>query len=116
MAIEVTEKDKAKTEEVLKPKRVLNVRNVTTIPNSIAEHNIYTYSTDCDDTADIKAPGFFNPATGFLTVGDIVRVFQFEKKKLVKFYEFVVMEIDHNNNKVKTAIITEKNLEKCIIE
>ena len=96
-------------------KRVINAVHVTTIPNSINEHNIYTYSTHVDTTQDIKRSGFFDPAFSFLTVGDILRVFQFEKKDLKKMYEFVVMSIDKDNRKVRVAIIAEHNLENKII-
>lgn len=103
-------------ESVATVARVANIARMTTIPNSINQHNIYTYSTDVDTTQDIKRPGFFNAAFSFLTVGDIVRVFQADSNGLNKFYEFIVMSIDKNNRKVKVAIVSEHNLQNKIIE
>ena len=98
-----------------KAQNVLNISNVSTIANSNADHSIYTYSTNVDTNEDLKRPGFFNPAFSFLTMGDTVRVFQFESKKLIKYYEFIVMSVDLDNRIVKAAIVTEKNLEKAVI-
>ena len=69
----------AKPETVAEVKTVLNIRNVTTIPNSISEFNIYTYKAESDTTASIKNPGFFNPGHSIFEVGDVIRVFQLER-------------------------------------
>ena len=97
-------------------KTVLNIRNVTTIPNSISEFNIYTYKAEIDTTTNIKRPGFFNPGYSIFEVGDVIRVFQLEKDKtLSKYYEFMVMKVDKTIKEVVVTILNEKNLEKNII-
>lgn len=106
----------AKPETVAEVKTVLNIRNVTTIPNSISEFNIYTYKADNDTTASIKNPGFFNPGYSIFEVGDLIRVFQFERdKSLSKYYEFMVIKTDKTLRTVTVSILNEKNLEKNII-
>ena len=93
-------------------KKIINAKMVTVIPNSRAEHNIYTYSTKVDAHFDIKDPEFFHPVYTFAQVGDIFRVFRFEKDELINYYEFIIMNVDKINKKVKTAILVEKNLKK----
>ena len=106
----------AKPETVAEVKTVLNIRNVTTIPNSISEFNIYTYKAENDTTASIKNPGFFNPGHGIFEAGDLIRVFQLERdKSLSKYYEFMVVKTDKVLKTVTVSILNEKNLEKNII-
>ena len=64
-----------------KSKKIINAKNITVIPNSRKEHCIYTYSTSVDTHFDIKDPDFFNPTYTFIEVGDIIRVFRYEKKE-----------------------------------
>ena len=95
--------------------KVLNPAMITTIPNSRAEHCVYTYRTDVDKHFDIKRPGFFNPAYTFLTVGDIIRVFRFEQSVLIMYYEFVATKIDKITKQVEVALLFEKNVQNNII-
>lgn len=101
--------------EVSRPMRVLNVKEMTTIPNSCAKHSIYTYSTKVDEVGDLKRKGFFNPAYSFLSDGDTVRVFEYQMGKLYKYYEFIVMAVDKINKTVTVAIVNERVLEKVVI-
>lgn len=95
--------------------KIVNAKNMTVIPNSRAEHSIYTYSTSVDTHFDIKAPGFFNPTYTFATAGDIFRVFRFEKQELCNYYEFVVTSVDKIVKEVKVAVLVEKNVKNSII-
>lgn len=94
-------------------KKIINAKLVTVIPNSRAEHNIYTYSTKVDTHFDIKDPVFFYPTYTFATVGDIFRVFRFEKEELINYYEFIVTNVDKMEKTVKTVVLVEKNLQKA---
>lgn len=94
-------------------KKVINIATLTIIPNSQAEHSIYTYSTKIDTHFDIKDPDFFNPGYTCLRVGDVVRVFRFEKEELISYYEFIVSFVDKINKKVKAVAIVEKNIKKA---
>lgn len=104
------------TEQEHKTQLVANIKQFSTIANSCSDCNIYTYGANIESNDDLKRPGFFNPAVSFLAVGDVVRVFKYEKKELVKYYEFVVVKIDEPNKVVTVAIIKENNLAKVTIE
>lgn len=95
--------------------KIVNAKNMTVIPNSRAEHSIYTYSTNVDTHFDIKAPGFFNPTYTFATVGDTFRVFRFEQGELINYYEFIVVDVDRILKTVKVAVVVEKNLKNSVI-
>lgn len=95
-------------------KKVININRMTIIPNSQAEFSIYTYKADIETHFDLKDEDFFNPAYTVLRVGDMVRVFRFEKGSLTNFYEFIVTEVDKTIKKVKVFSLTEKNLVKKI--
>lgn len=94
-------------------KKLINAKLITVIPNSRAEHCIYTYSTNVDSHFDIKDADFFNPCYTFAQVGDIFRIFRFEHGELCTYYEFVVMKADKINKQVKMATLFEKNLQKA---
>jgi hypothetical protein len=94
-------------------KKIINAKLVTVIPNSRAEHSIYTYSTKADTHFDIKDEEFFNPLYTFIMVGDMIRVFRFEGETLVTYYEFIVTEVDKIAKKVTAVTILEKNLQKA---
>ena len=94
-------------------KKIINAKAITVIPNSRREHCIYTYSTDVDTHFDIKDPAFFNPTYTFATVGDVFRVFRFERKELVAYYEFIVTFVDTITKEVKVVTLVEKNLKKA---
>ena len=93
-------------------KKIINAKMITVIPNSRAEHCIYTYSTKVDKHFDIKDPEFFYPTYTFALVGDIFRVFRFEQETLCNYYEFIVTEVDKINKTVKVTTLFEKNLTK----
>lgn len=93
-------------------KKVININRLTIIPNSHAEFSIYSYKADIETYFDIKDEMFFNPAHTCLAVGDLVRVFRYEKKELVGYYEFIVTAVDKINKQVKTVLIFEKKLVK----
>lgn len=93
--------------------KIINAKMVTVIPNSRAEHCIYTYSTNVDTHFDIKDPAYFNPLYTFLAVGDTLRIFRFEKEDLVAYYEFICVEVDKLAKTVKMVSIFEKNLQKA---
>lgn len=109
MATQVVEEKRA----LVHSKKIINAKAMTIIPNSRNEHNIYTYSTDVDTYFDIKDPEFFNPIYTFALVGDIIRIFRFEQKTLVSYYEFIVTEVDKLTKKVKTVALSEKNIQKA---
>ena len=111
---ELTEEETVDT-PVAGSQRVLNIKHLTTIPNSTAQHSIFTYTTSIDTVSDIKRKGFFDPAYSFIGVGDTIRVFQYSCQQLVKYYEFIVMDVDKLNRLVKVAITAERSLEKLII-
>lgn len=92
--------------------KIINAKLVTVIPNSRAEHNIYTYSTKVDTHFDIKSDEFFNPVYTFATVGDIFRIFRWEYDKIVMYYEFLIMNVDKIEKKVQTVLLTEKSFKK----
>ena len=93
-------------------KKIINAKLITIIPNSRAEHSIYTYSTNVDTHFDIKDPDFFNPTYTFAKVGDIIRVFRFEGNTLMNYYEFIITEVDTLLKKVKAVVLFDKNLQK----
>ena len=93
-------------------KKIINAKLVTVIPNSRAEHSIYTYSTKVDTHFDIKDEEFFNPLYTFIMVGDMLRIFRFESETLVTYYEFIIIEVDKIAKKVTAVSILEKNLRK----
>ena len=93
-------------------KKIINAKLITVIPNSRAEHSIYTYSTNVDTHFDIKDPDFFNPTYTFAKVGDIIRIFRFEGNTLMNYYEFIITEVDTILKKVKAVILFDKNLQK----
>lgn len=93
-------------------KKVINAKMITIIPNSRAEHSIYTYSTNVDTHFDIKDPDFFNPTYTFIQVGDMIRIFRFEGNTLVGYYEFIILEVDKILKTVKAVAILDKNLQK----
>ena len=93
-------------------KKIINAKLITIIPNSRAEHSIYTYSTNVDTHFDIKDPDFFNPTYTFAKVGDIIRIFRFEGNTLMNYYEFVITEVDTITKKVKAVLLFDKNLQK----
>lgn len=93
-------------------KKIINAKVITVIPNSRAEHSIYTYSTDIDTHFDIKDEDFFNPLYTFIMVGDMIRIFRFENSKLVTYYEFIITNVDKVTKKVTAVSILEKNLQK----
>lgn len=104
------------TEEVKEAEAVVNIKNFTTIPNSIAEFCIYTYKAEHETHTQILRPGFFNPAFSFLNKGDVIRVFKFGiDKKLTHLLEFVVMDTDKINKIVTVAILSNNNLEKKVL-
>jgi len=96
----------------LASKKIINAKMVTVIANSRAEHCIYTYSTNADTYFDIKDPAFFNPLYTFVLVGDIIRIFQYEENKLVRYIEYVFTEVDKIAKTVKAVLLFEKNLTK----
>lgn len=96
-------------------KKIINAKLVTVIADSRAGHSIYTYSTKVDTHFDIKDPGFFNPVYTFAMVGDMFRVFRFDNKDLINYYEFIVVEVDKIAKKVKMALINEVNVQNKII-
>lgn len=84
---------------------VANIKNFTTIPNSIAEFCIYTYKAEYETCDQISRNGFFNSAYSFLNVGDTIRVFRFdESKKLSHILEYVVVDVDKITKQV--SVIT----------
>ncbi len=93
-------------------KKIINAKLITIIPNSRAEHSIYTYSTNVDTHFDIKDPDFFNPTYTFAKVGDVIRIFRFEGNTLMAYYEFIITEVDSLLKKVKAVAIVDKNLQK----
>ena len=93
-------------------KKVINAKLITIIPNSRAEHSIYTYSTNVDTHFDIKDPDFFNPTYTFAKVGDMIRIFRFEGNALINYYEFIVLEVDKILKTVKAVAIVDRNLQK----
>lgn len=93
-------------------KKVINAKLITIIPNSRAEHSIYTYSTNVDTHFDIKDPDFFNPTYTFAKVGDMIRIFRFEGNTLINYYEFIVLEVDKILKTVKAVAIVDRNLQK----
>ena len=94
-------------------KKIINAKLVTVIPNSRAEHCIYTYSTKADSHFDIKDKDFFNPLYTFITVGDILRIFRFEGETLVTYYEFIITNVDKIAKTVTAVSLFEKNLQKA---
>ena len=92
--------------------KIINAKNITIIPNSRAEHSIYTYSTRVDTHFDIKDASFFNPIYTFAMVGDIIRVFRYNQDELAMYYEFIVTKVDKICKKVEVVALTEKNLKK----
>ena len=93
-------------------KKIINAKLVTVIPNSRAEHSIYTYSTNVDTHFDIKDGDFFNPLYTFIMVGDMLRIFRFESDTLTTYYEFIITDVDKIAKKVTAVSILEKNLQK----
>ena len=93
-------------------KKIINAKLVTVIPNSRAEHSIYTYSTNVDTHFDIKDGDFFNPLYTFIMVGDMLRIFRFEGETLMTYYEFIITDVDKIAKKVTAVSILEKNLQK----
>lgn len=93
-------------------KKIINAKLITVIPNSRAEHSIYTYSTNIDTHFDIKDKDFFNPTYTFAKVGDMIRVFRFEGTTLMNYYEFIILEVDKIAKTVKAVAIVDKNLQK----
>ena len=94
-------------------KKIINIAYLTIIPNSQAEHSIYTYAAKIETHFDIKDPMFFNPGYTCLKVGDIVRIFRYEKEEIVNYYEFLVTKVDKINKKVQTVLLLEKNIKKA---
>lgn len=95
--------------------KLINAKNVTIIPNSRAEHCIYTYSTHVDSHFDIKNPDFYHPLYTFVQSGDILRIFRYDQEKLVQYYEIMILEVDKINKKVTAAMLLEKSVTKGII-
>lgn len=93
-------------------KKIINAKLVTVIPNSRAEHSIYTYSTNIDTHFDIKDENFFNPLYTFIMVGDMLRIFRFEGTTLATYYEFIITEVDKIAKTVTAVSLLEKNLKK----
>jgi hypothetical protein len=95
---------------------VANIKNFTTIPNSVAEFCIYTYKAEHETYTQVMRPGFFNSAFSFLNVGDTIRVFRFDvDKKLTHLLEFIVMDVDKIGKTVTVATLTNNNLEKKVL-
>lgn len=94
-------------------KKIINAKVVTVIPNSRAEHSIYTYSTNTDTHFDIKDEDFFNPLYTFIMVGDMLRIFRFENNTLMTYYEFIITDVDKIAKKVTAVPLIEKNLKKA---
>lgn len=92
--------------------KIINAKLITVIPNSRAEHSIYTYSTNVDTHFDIKDANFFNPTYTFAKVGDMIRVFRFEGEALIGYYEFIILEVDKIAKTVKAVAIVDRNLQK----
>lgn len=93
-------------------KKVININRMTIIPNSQAEFCIYSYRAEVETHFDLKDEAFFNPAYTCLRIGDIVRIFRFEKQILANYYEFIVTNVDKINKKVETITLVEKNIKK----
>lgn len=93
-------------------KKVVNINKMTIISNSQAEFCIYSYKAEIETHFDIKDPIFFNPAVTVLRVGDIIRVFKYDKKDLTNYYEFIVTVVDKLHKEVKVVSLVEKNLVK----
>jgi hypothetical protein len=91
-------------------KKVMNVATLTIIPNSRAEHSVYTYSTKVDTYFDIKDPDFFNPGYTCLAVGDIIRIFKFDQEELTNYLEFIVTKVDKLLKTVSATVLFEKTL------
>lgn len=94
-------------------KKVINVAYLTIIPNSQAEHSIYTYAAKIETHFDIKDPTFFNPGWTCFKQGDVVRIFRYEKNEIVNYYEFLITNVDKLNKKVQTVVLVEKNIKKA---
>ena len=94
-------------------KKIINIAYLTIIPNSQAEHSIYTYAAKVETHFDIKDPDFFNPAYTCLKQGDVVRIFRYEKTDIVNYYEFLITKVDKIAKKVQAVILTEKNIKKA---
>lgn len=107
--ITVVEEERALTAST----KIINAKLVTVIPNSRAEHSIYTYSTNIDTHFDIKDENFFNPLYTFIMVGDMLRIFRYEGDKLVTYYEFIITDVDKIAKTVTATSILEKNLQKA---
>lgn len=90
---------------------IANPKNFSTIPNSNSEFCVYTYKAEYETYNQVVRPGFFNSASGFLNVGDTIRVFRFDlEKHLTHYLEFVVMDVDKINKTVVLAMLTQANL------
>lgn len=100
--------------KALRGTKLINAKLVTVIPNSRAEHNIYTYSTKVDTHFDIRGDEFFNPVYTFATVGDMFRIFRFEQNDLAMYYEFLITNVDKLEKKVQTVVLTEKSIKKLV--
>ena len=93
-------------------KKIINAKLITVIPNSRAEHCIYTYSTHADSHFDIKDADFFNPLYTFIVVGDMLRIFRYDGDKLATYYEYIITDVDKIAKTVKGTLLFEKNLTK----
>ena len=90
---------------------IANPKNFSTIPNSNSEFCVYTYKAEYETYNQIVRPGFFNSASGFLNVGDTIRVFRYDlEKKLTHYLEFVVMDVDKINKTLVLAMLSQHNL------
>ena len=93
--------------------KLINAKLISTIPSTSADHCIYNYGTKADSHFDIKNPKFFHPLYTFFKVGDMLRVFRYEKDELVCYYEFICTGVDKIEKTVNMVSILEKNLQKA---
>lgn len=96
---------------------IANPKNFSTIPNSNSEFCIYTYKADYETYKQVLRKGFFNSASGFLNVGDTIRLFRFDlNKNLTNYIEFLVADVDKINKVVTVATISQHNIENKLVK
>jgi hypothetical protein len=93
--------------------KLINAKLISTIPSTSADHCIYNYGTKVDSHFDIKDPKFFHPLYTFIRVGDMLRIFRYEKEELICYYEFICTAVDKIEKTVQMVSIVEKNVQKA---
>ena len=113
---QAVEKEVVIEEPVSTCTKLINAKLITVIPNSRAEHSVYTYHTEVDAHSDIMSADFYHPLYTFVKSGDILRIFKYDDKKELKtYYELIVADVDSINKKVKVSLLNSKNIEKYIL-